>query len=105
MGRMKRLAGAFVAGVLFSGIALAQPALRPGDADPYASKPGAANTYAPRAGDPNPYEIKAGTPSSVRHTRDDRRPPAEEKGYGFARDPHGTHLPYGTNQGTSTRRR
>jgi len=95
----------FIAGVVGTGIALAQPALRPGDADPYASKAGASNSYAPRAGDPNPYEIKAGAPSSVRHTRDDRRPSAEEKGYGFARDPHGTHLPYGTSQGTSTRRR
>ena len=110
MERMKRLIGAFVAGAVFSGAALAQT--RPGDADPYASRPGTSNPYAPRAGDPNPYATKAGDPNpgSVRDTRstrdNDRRSSREDdRGYGYAKDPHTTHLPYGTSQGTSTRRR
>ena len=103
---MKRLIVAVVAGALFSGAALAQ--LRAGDSDPYASKPGSSNPYAPRAGDPNPYATKAGDPNpgSVRNAREEyRRRPVEEQGQTFAKDPHPTHLPYGTSQGTSTRRR
>jgi hypothetical protein len=98
---MKPLAIAVLAGVLVSGAALAQQGYnpRPGDADPYASKPGA----------PNPYATQGGTPpSSVRQQpqRDDRhRPAREEKGYGYAKDPHGTHLPYGTSQGAGNRKR
>ena len=108
---MKHLAIAFLAGVFFSGAVLAQQGgrQRPGDADPYASKAGAANPYAPRAGDPNPYATKAGDPNpgSFRNARDENRHSSrkEEKGYGYAKDPHGTHLPYGTSQGPSTRKR
>ena len=99
---MKHLAVAFVAGVFFSGVALAQQGMRPGDPDPYANRPGSPNPYATRGGDPNPSLTKPGESHSGRHHRDEQRGASKQKSTGYAKDPHGEHLPYGS--GTGTRR-
>ena len=94
---MKLLAGALIAGVMFSGAAFTQQsgALRPGDADPYATKPGAPNPYATTPGAQNPYVTRGGEPNSFStqgSQRDSRRHARPDEGGRIVSNPNGGNL-------------